>query len=66
MKLDFTKWVVIGLSGLIGVSHIGMIGLLGTRKEPIAQSKWPFIGSIALGTLVVGCAMLAAASLPLV
>jgi hypothetical protein len=39
MKLDFTKWVVIGLSGLIGVSHIGMIGLLGTRKEPIAQSN---------------------------
>ena len=43
MKLDFTKWVVIGLSGLIGVSHISMIGLLGTRKEPIAQSKWPLI-----------------------
>ena len=43
MKLDFTKWAIIGLSGLIGVSHIGMIGLLGTRKEPIAQSKWPLI-----------------------
>jgi len=41
--LNYKKWVVIGLSGLIGVSHIGMIGLLGTRKEPIAQSKWPLI-----------------------
>ena len=36
-KINATKWVAIGLGTVVGVSHIGMIGMLATR------SKFPIV-----------------------
>ena len=32
-KISFTKWFALGLGGLIGISHIGMIGSLSNRES---------------------------------
>tara|TARA_Y100001973_G_scaffold105951_1_gene181148 strand:- start:1046 stop:1663 length:618 start_codon:yes stop_codon:yes gene_type:complete len=32
MKKDWSKWIALGLGGIIGVSHIGMIGIISNRK----------------------------------
>ena len=36
-KINWTKWIAVGAGAVLGVSHIGMIGLLATRQE----SKFP-------------------------
>ena len=37
-KINITKWVAIGLGGLLGLSHLGMIGIIANRKP---LSKFP-------------------------
>ena len=37
-NINRTKWVAIGLGGLLGLSHLGMIGIIANRKP---QSKFP-------------------------
>ena len=37
-KINITKWVAIGLGGLLGLSHLGMIGIIANRKP---DSKFP-------------------------
>ena len=37
-KINRTKWVAIGLGGLLGLSHLGMIGIIANRKP---ESKFP-------------------------
>ena len=39
-KINFSKWFALGLGGIFGISHVGMIGLLATRQQ---QSKFPVI-----------------------
>ena len=38
--LNYKKWVVIGLGGLLGLSHLGMIGIIANKKT---ESKFPEI-----------------------
>ena len=38
--MNWTKWVGVGLGGIFGISHIGMIGLLATRQQ---ESKFPVV-----------------------
>ena len=37
-KTNLTKWIAIGLGGLLGLSHLGMIGIIANRKP---ESKFP-------------------------
>ena len=37
-KINITKWVAVGLGGLLGLSHLGMIGIIANRKP---DSKFP-------------------------
>ena len=37
-KINITKWVAVGLGGLLGLSHLGMIGIIANRKP---LSKFP-------------------------
>ena len=37
-KINITKWVAVGLGGLLGLSHLGMIGIIANRKP---ESKFP-------------------------
>ena len=32
-KINLTKWFALGLGGLLGLSHIGMIGMIANRKD---------------------------------
>ena len=36
--IKWTKWIAIGVGGLLGLSHLGMIGIIANRK---AESKFP-------------------------
>ena len=36
--IKWTKWIAIGLGGLLGLSHLGMIGIIANRKP---ESKFP-------------------------
>jgi len=36
--MDYKKWIAIGLGGLLGLSHLGMIGIIANRKP---ESKFP-------------------------
>ena len=36
--IKWTKWIAIGVGGLLGLSHLGMIGIIATRKP---LSKFP-------------------------
>ena len=40
-KTSFTKWFAIGLGGLIGISHIGMIGSLSNRESKLPSINLP-------------------------
>ena len=40
-KTSFTKWFAIGLGGLIGISHIGMIGSLSNRESKLPSINVP-------------------------
>ena len=37
-NINKTKWIAIGLGGLLGLSHLGMIGII-ANKKPV--SKFP-------------------------
>ena len=37
-NINKTKWIAIGLGGLLGLSHLGMIGIIANRKP---ESKFP-------------------------
>ena len=37
-KINITKWVAVGLGGLLGLSHLGMIGIIANKKP---ESKFP-------------------------
>ena len=37
-NINKTKWVAIGLGGLLGLSHLGMIGIIANKK---VESKFP-------------------------
>ena len=32
-KINLTKWFALGVGGLVGLSHIGMIGMVANRKD---------------------------------
>ena len=32
-KINLTKWFALGLGGVLGLSHIGMIGMIANRKD---------------------------------
>ena len=36
--LNYTKWIAIGLGGVLGLSHVGMIGIIANKKP---ESKFP-------------------------
>ena len=36
--IKWTKWIAIGVGGLLGLSHLGMIGIIANRKP---ESKFP-------------------------
>ena len=36
--LNYKKWIAIGLGGVLGLSHVGMIGIIANKK---AESKFP-------------------------
>ena len=36
--IKWTKWIAIGVGGLLGLSHLGMIGIIANRKP---LSKFP-------------------------
>ena len=36
--IKWTKWIAIGVGGLLGLSHLGMIGIIANRKP---DSKFP-------------------------
>ena len=36
--MDYKKWIAIGLGGVLGLSHFGMIGIIANRKT---DSKFP-------------------------
>tara|TARA_B100001996_G_scaffold56838_1_gene40288 strand:- start:44 stop:679 length:636 start_codon:yes stop_codon:yes gene_type:complete len=38
-EINWTKWFALGLGGLLGVSHIGMIGIIANRGQKV--SKFP-------------------------
>ena len=40
-KISFTKWFALGLGGLIGISHIGMIGSLSNRESKLPSINLP-------------------------
>ena len=40
-KISFTKWFAFGLGGLIGISHIGMIGSLSNRQSKLPSINLP-------------------------
>ena len=37
-NINKTKWIAIGLGGLLGLSHLSMIGIIANRKP---ESKFP-------------------------
>ena len=39
-NINKTKWIAIGLGGLLGLSHLGMIGIIANKKT---ESKFPEI-----------------------
>tara|TARA_Y100000593_G_scaffold21576_1_gene43271 strand:- start:328 stop:939 length:612 start_codon:yes stop_codon:yes gene_type:complete len=42
---DWTKWIAIGLGGIIGLSHFGMIGIIANREENgIPKISMPEVG----------------------
>ena len=40
-KTNYTKWFALGLGGLIGLSHIGMIGSLSNRQSKLPSINLP-------------------------
>ena len=36
--IKWTKWIALGVGGLLGLSHLGMIGIIANRKP---DSKFP-------------------------
>ena len=32
-QVNWTKWIAVGLGGIIGISHFGMIGIIANREE---------------------------------
>ena len=40
-KTNLTKWFALGLGGIIGVSHIGMIGMLANRSSKLPALNMP-------------------------
>ena len=40
-KIKWSKWLALGLGGIVGVSHIGMIGLLSNRESKLPSINVP-------------------------
>ena len=55
-QVNWTKWIALGLGGIIGISHIGMIGILSNRKAENALPKLnlPDVGPYGSYRVVAG------------
>jgi hypothetical protein len=40
-KINLTKWFALGVGGLVGLSHIGMIGMVANRKDGLPKLDIP-------------------------
>ena len=40
-NIKWSKWLALGLGGIVGVSHIGMIGLLSNRESKLPSINVP-------------------------
>ena len=40
-KINLTKWFALGVGGLVGLSHIGMIGMVANRKDGVPKLDIP-------------------------
>ena len=40
-KTNLTKWFALGVGGLVGLSHIGMIGMVANRKDGVPKLDIP-------------------------
>ena len=40
-EIRWSKWLAVGLGGIVGVSHIGMIGLLSNRESKLPSINVP-------------------------
>ena len=40
-EIKWSKWLALGLGGIVGVSHIGMIGLLSNRESELPSINVP-------------------------
>ena len=40
-EIKWSKWLALGLGGIVGVSHIGMIGLLSNRESKLPSINVP-------------------------
>ena len=51
--VNLTKWFALGLGGLLGLSHVGMIGMLATRESKLPTLNIP-VGDYTSYTAEVG------------
>ena len=52
---DWTKWIAIGLGGIIGISHFGMISVIANREENgLPKINLPEVGPYSSYTVVAG------------
>ena len=55
-KINWSKWIALGLGGIVGISHIGMIGLISNRKpeNSLPKINLPDVGPYSSYNVIAG------------
>ena len=55
-KINWSKWIALGLGGIVGISHISMIGVISNRKpeNSLPKLNLPDVGPYSSYTVVAG------------
>ena len=55
-KINWSKWIALGLGGIVGISHISMIGLISNRKpeNSLPKINLPDVGPYSSYDVIAG------------
>ena len=55
-KINWSKWIALGLGGIVGISHISMIGLISSRKpeNSLPKINLPDVGPYSSYNVIAG------------
>ena len=55
-KINWSKWIALGLGGIVGISHISMIGLISNRKpeNSLPKINLPDVGPYSSYNVIAG------------